>query len=431
MCVNLAYYLVRCGVSKSSVAILTPYKGQLMLIRKMLLSDQSNARLLTHDSSNSNQVRLSTVDRFQGDEADVVIASLVVDEKSRTQFVKLQNRMIVLLSRARIGCFVLGNIGYFESSRNAGGRDAKHWMRTFEMLESPPQSSDNNEQSITVSSALVPVNMQESLSSSISIPLKRAHFEDARVGPTFPLCCPRHPLLSRRDAKSASDLKLGFCQIACEEALGCSHPCLLNCHWPKKTHNPKCKVDVDSPCSKHPSKLQCWNVFKNSVTIPGDSIDIALQRYKCPETVTVMLPCCHEEQLPCWQEDEIAQNKSSYPDCNRTAMSPFVYDCGHELEVTCSQLALYTRDPSQLKHCAEMVQYHPADCSHSKTIKCYIAKEFNGGQRKYICPEKLTVELPRCGHEARVSEIAAYFLDCRHTHFFISSAGDLFKKRST
>jgi hypothetical protein len=65
MCVNLAYYLVKCGVAKASIAILTPYKGQLMLIRKLLLSDQSKARLLTHDSSNQDQVRLSTVDRFQ------------------------------------------------------------------------------------------------------------------------------------------------------------------------------------------------------------------------------------------------------------------------------------------------------------------------------------------------------------------------------
>lgn len=95
MAVNLAYYLVKCGVSRPSIAILTPYKGQLMLIRKLLLSDQSNSRLLTKDSSNQNQVRLSTVDRFQGDEADVVIASLVVDEKSRSGFVKEQNRMIV------------------------------------------------------------------------------------------------------------------------------------------------------------------------------------------------------------------------------------------------------------------------------------------------------------------------------------------------
>jgi hypothetical protein len=31
MCVNLSYYLVKCGVQKPSIAILTPYKGQLML----------------------------------------------------------------------------------------------------------------------------------------------------------------------------------------------------------------------------------------------------------------------------------------------------------------------------------------------------------------------------------------------------------------
>lgn len=110
MCVNLAYYLVKCGVSKPSIAILTPYKGQLMLIRKMLLSDKGNSRLFTSDSSNPNQVRLSTVDRFQGDEADVVIASLVVDEKSRSGFVKVQNRMIVSSPRFRLTSF--HGVGY-------------------------------------------------------------------------------------------------------------------------------------------------------------------------------------------------------------------------------------------------------------------------------------------------------------------------------
>ena len=33
----------------------------------------------------------------------------VVDEHSKTPFVKLQNRMIVLLSRARLGMYVLGS----------------------------------------------------------------------------------------------------------------------------------------------------------------------------------------------------------------------------------------------------------------------------------------------------------------------------------
>jgi hypothetical protein len=94
LAVSLAYYLVACGVERSSIAILTPYKGQLMLMRGMFLKDKSNDRLLTFDSAEKNQIRISTVDRFQGDEADIVIISLVVDENSRTPFVKLVNRMI-------------------------------------------------------------------------------------------------------------------------------------------------------------------------------------------------------------------------------------------------------------------------------------------------------------------------------------------------
>ena len=76
MAVWLAYYLVQCGVPKPSIVILTPYKGQLMLIRKQLLSDRSSTWLLSGNPADADQIRLSTVDRFQGDEGDVVIASL-------------------------------------------------------------------------------------------------------------------------------------------------------------------------------------------------------------------------------------------------------------------------------------------------------------------------------------------------------------------
>ena len=77
MAVRLAYYLVECGVPKSSIVILTPYKGQLMLMRKKLLNDASSTWLLYKDPTVKDQIRLSTVDRFQGDEGDVIIASLV------------------------------------------------------------------------------------------------------------------------------------------------------------------------------------------------------------------------------------------------------------------------------------------------------------------------------------------------------------------
>ena len=59
MAVQLAQYLVNCGVPKQSIAILTPYKGQLMLMRK----DMINKNLL---DNTEDSVRMSTVDRFQG-----------------------------------------------------------------------------------------------------------------------------------------------------------------------------------------------------------------------------------------------------------------------------------------------------------------------------------------------------------------------------
>lgn len=95
MAVKLAEYLVSCGVPKDSIAVLTPYKGQLMLLKKML--EKANV----YSFRSPNTCRISTVDRFQGDEADIVIISLVIDGKSRTPFLQLENRMIVLLSRAR------------------------------------------------------------------------------------------------------------------------------------------------------------------------------------------------------------------------------------------------------------------------------------------------------------------------------------------
>ena len=118
MTCGLASNLVECGVPKSSIAILTPYKGQLMLMRSIFFKDKrfSKQRMISKDAQDTDVVRLSTVDRFQGDEEDVVICSLVVDEKSNTGFVKLVNRMIVLLSRARLGLYIIGNVGYFEGN---------------------------------------------------------------------------------------------------------------------------------------------------------------------------------------------------------------------------------------------------------------------------------------------------------------------------
>jgi len=57
-----------------------------------------------------NDVKVQTVDNYQGEENEIVIVSLVRSNKlGNIGFVKLENRINVALSRARVGLYVFGN----------------------------------------------------------------------------------------------------------------------------------------------------------------------------------------------------------------------------------------------------------------------------------------------------------------------------------
>ncbi|OLP77490.1 NFX1-type zinc finger-containing protein 1 [Symbiodinium microadriaticum] len=375
MAVWLAYYLVQCGVPKTSIVILTPYKGQLMLMRKLLFADQSEEKLLSRDWDNTDQIRLSTVDRFQGDEADIVIASLVVDEHSRTPFVKLVNRMIVLLSRARLGMYILGNTGYFENSR----QEIKHWQRTFALLQEPASKTDNADPGVA------------------------EVFERPRVGSKLPLCCPQHPQ-SVFDAVKAEELKLGFCGVPCQVRLPCSHPCGLKCHWPQQKHNKKCMAAVPSPCARHEADVTCESVFANSDAGKHETIDEALRTYRCPIKVKVTLPCMHEKEMSCRDEEDIQSGQKSWPQCEEMSHTPYVYpDCRHTMDVKCYMLNEYNAGRSQVPKCEQMVDYVPI-CEHTARVKCWLKQAYQrSSAAQFVCPVKQDIKLPRCSHAAKVS----------------------------
>ncbi|MCJ1402137.1 hypothetical protein MMC11_005356 [Xylographa trunciseda] len=131
--VALVTHLVRQGTYKNeAIAVLTPYVRQLQKIRNALgtvfdivIGDRDVEELekqdistLTTESRNtelrldttavvqkaalSQRLRIATVDNFQGEEADVVIVSLVrSNEKKSCGFLRTTNRINVLLSRAR------------------------------------------------------------------------------------------------------------------------------------------------------------------------------------------------------------------------------------------------------------------------------------------------------------------------------------------
>lgn len=100
-------YLRLLGYDASKIAILTTYRGQ-----EALLNDIIEDKCVNNPLYGRPQ-RIATVDRFQGQQADIVLISLV-----RTKIVghiRDVRRLVVALSRARLGLYLFGRQSLFES----------------------------------------------------------------------------------------------------------------------------------------------------------------------------------------------------------------------------------------------------------------------------------------------------------------------------
>jgi superfamily I DNA and/or RNA helicase len=91
---KLAIYLLQQGYDPSRITILTMYGGQrLKLLDKLRQSIVAGAI----------DIRVSTVDGFQGEENDIIILSLVRSNNNNSiGFLKTSNRVCVGLSRAKM-----------------------------------------------------------------------------------------------------------------------------------------------------------------------------------------------------------------------------------------------------------------------------------------------------------------------------------------
>lgn len=116
-------YLLRQGLTESDIVVLTPYASQLLELNIALTasvnvvvsqrdvdeSARSGLAVTTGDASHRG-VRVATIDNFQGEEANVVVASLVRSNPQRAiGFLREPERVNVLLSRARDGLILVGD----------------------------------------------------------------------------------------------------------------------------------------------------------------------------------------------------------------------------------------------------------------------------------------------------------------------------------
>lgn len=145
MMTALTSYLLKQGYQAGEITVLTPYLRQLFELRVALskvvvtytderdelalkaltLEDEkedetqgeesqrgtkSAASSALFQASAKDRVRMATIDNFQGEESTIVLISLVrSNPEGNIGFLKMANRVNVLLSRAKHGMYLIGN----------------------------------------------------------------------------------------------------------------------------------------------------------------------------------------------------------------------------------------------------------------------------------------------------------------------------------
>lgn len=147
MVLKTVKYLAQQGYGTRQMTVLTPYLAQLRLLQDLLsqdvdpmLSDLDSfdfirAGLVTQATATVGRspLRISTIDNYQGEEADIVIVSLTrSNNNGDIGFLWAKERLNVLLSRARNCIIMFGNMETFMHSK----RGQETWLPFFTSMKS-------------------------------------------------------------------------------------------------------------------------------------------------------------------------------------------------------------------------------------------------------------------------------------------------------
>ncbi|KAL4921521.1 hypothetical protein BDW62DRAFT_208480 [Aspergillus aurantiobrunneus] len=360
MTVALVNHLINQGAYKSGdIAILTPYLGQLYHLQQKLRhlfaiciserdqEDLEKADLGLEEGSNSKPVikcelleavRVATIDNFQGEEAKIVVVSLVrSNPQNRCGFLSTSNRINVLLSRAQHGMYILRNS---ETSLHI-----PMWAQVVQILK-----------------------------------------EGDNFGYNLELECPRHPETHMMVSEPSHFLQFspeGGCNLRCTKRLKCGHACEHRCHFdilhdavlcrqpcPKlqKGCTHPCPELCGNPCPfnyQDPTKSLCRELVKKVVprckheVFEPCHLAVSAATYKCETTYGVQLPCGHTCSRKCHECNKIdgVDHGRFRQQCDRSYST-----CRHICKTAC-----HGKEP-----CPACETPCEICCNHSRcTLKCY------------------------------------------------------------
>ena len=221
--IDLAKYLCQFnGYCWGQITILSGYKGQTALLRKMAKNVHTQEERLD----------IQTIDMFQGDENDIVIVSTTRNNPEKNPgFMGILNRRCVAQSRGKSGVYFLGNS---ETLKGATSQRIKPsvWSLFFQALEADDALGEE-----------LVLQCQHHKEVTINV----------KVGDSFP------------------SEKNPFCPEKCTFKMSCGvHQCKRNCQPYHRREHYLCEelVDFDYKCGKHSSIEKC-HIDKDELVCPN------------------------------------------------------------------------------------------------------------------------------------------------------------------
>lgn len=254
---------------------------------------------------NKPRIRLSTIDNYQGEESDVVVASLTrSNANGDIGFMSSPERLTVLVSRARNGFIMIGNAETFLNARK--GRE--EWTRLFDNLK------------------------------------KKGHIHDG-----FPLKCEKHPYKTHIIRSVEDFVRLcpdGGCDLPCKEILSCGkHACQLRCHVRVDHSKMPCSEVMNDTCVVgHKLVWQCSDNAPPACQTcrrEKEERDEKARRDKDLEIKRQARQHAYAKQLKTYQ-DEIAALRKFNKECQEEALRQQTLQ-QHQLEL--AQLKIQTQTP--------------------------------------------------------------------------------------
>ena len=239
--VKLCEYIINQGYESNQITILTFYVGQIMTIMSYLKKS----------SLKDKNIKVSSVDNYQGEENDIILLSLVRSNKEKViGFLKNFNRVCVAFSRAKLGFYIIGNIDcIIEGINLLKKNNEKYKLKNAKNV-------NNNFYNEIIDEKMFDVWQN----------IKKKAEELNLIGNKLQLKCQKHGTITEiKDFKDFAECPEGGCKKKCGKRRICGHICELRCHnfaceeknCTKMCNKPNPNCTMEKEEDKHICKKLC------------------------------------------------------------------------------------------------------------------------------------------------------------------------------